>query len=259
MVRQIVVGRLMSLREALHASGQERFTITDLQRLSGVARVEAAHQLAFRLVREGTLSTLARGLYGFPGDHLGSRGLFARWLEARDGHVSHLWALAVHDPRVKPRDRITLTARGQVGWQVLPWTSVTIYRPVARLRVTSTIHEVPRFGRLPVADPEPTLVEALRAPQRFDGIRTAVRFLRRRRSRWDVPELVDLAVQLRHPGVVARLGYLLAEHGLDGSELARLERHVPASMAALDPTGSRLGRSDRRWRLRLNLDLEAVE
>lgn len=117
-------------------------------------------------------------------------------------------------------------------------------------------------GRVPVdvSDPSRTLVDLLDDPTLGGGIRTVADVAEEyfAGSHRDDELLLDYAGRLGNRTVYKRLGYLVETLGVAADELVLACRdRQSAGISTLDPTVGPRGRTLVRWRLRVNVDLDA--
>jgi len=104
-----------------------------------------------------------------------------------------------------------------------------------------------------VTDPEKTIVDCLDRPRHCGGIVEVAKALLGRPI--DARKLIDYSKRINNSGVMRRLGFL--------ADLLELDIDVPMvttrSYLPLDPSMPRLGGTNARWRLRINVDERELE
>ena len=105
-----------------------------------------------------------------------------------------------------------------------------------------------------------TVIDVLDAPEMGGGGRQTLDIMRAywRRAEADPEALLDLAARLGRGSVFKRLGFTAERFGRpDNAWLDRCQDRLSAGIALLDPAGPKRGPIVSRWRLRINLPLDA--
>lgn len=112
--------------------------------------------------------------------------------------------------------------------------------------------------RVAVSDRELTIADALASPAWIGGVRHLADVIRsyRESSDWSADHLLRRLDQVHRGVAYKRLGFLVEAVGIDAPAVVRvcLERRS-AGVVALDPAVSRSGRINKRWGLRVNVEL----
>lgn len=107
-------------------------------------------------------------------------------------------------------------------------------------------------SRIPVTDPERTVLDCFIAPERFGGIGEGLGVLEEHLHRLDVPQLVAYALRHGKGSVVKRLGWALERAGAPQDSLAPLRAYPMKGCRPLDPGLPQRGPCDREWGIREN-------
>jgi predicted transcriptional regulator of viral defense system len=252
---------------AMSGQGRVVFSIEEAQTITGKSYA-ATQQALLRLTRAGWLVKLGAGKYAIVSPSAGedaipeaNRLVIARELVG-DGpyYVSHDSALEVHNMLTRPVTRVILSTPRRLQTRTIlkvPYQFVTT-KPEnmwghAPLWVSSG-------EKVQVSDPERTILDGLARPDLCAGVSEVATGLLIRKDTLDWEKLAGYARRLGSQVVAKRLGYLLEFYDLGTPQvLTSLQELVGPSYALLDPILPADGRFLRRWRLRLNIDVETLK
>lgn len=256
--------RAVRLLTVIHEHRLTIFSIRDLRDFIGL-EPKSARNFAEKLVRSRLVARLERGLFvlapldlGAGREHLGNPYAIARQLAGRDYYVSHVSAMALHG--MAPHRQLVVHATNPY-WARRRTILGTEFRFV-RCKPEHMFGLVERWvgedEKVVVSDLERTIVDGLKQPEYCGGIAQVANGFLIRRADVNMRRLVDYVLRLDVEAVIRRLGFLLEACGVDApEELERLRARVCHGYCLLDPTILPGGRRIARWRLRLNIDLEA--
>jgi len=244
--------REAELLHRIQKSGFVAFRAKDIIRLIGGSRSDAT-KLLRRLLREGVVVRVARGIYALASET--SDPLTIACHAVWPSYVGLRTALVVHGWLSEPIDRIFLLTTARTRLRQI------CGREVVTVRIRDSLF----FGYRPlnhgyVSDPEKTLIDCLLFP-RYVPLLTVWRILCRayRDSRLWL-RLIDYALYVNKPSLNRRLGYLLERAGLASERvLCTLRRRIGRGFVRLDPHRPPAGRYDRRWLLDVNVELPVEE
>jgi predicted transcriptional regulator of viral defense system len=115
--------------------------------------------------------------------------------------------------------------------------------------------------RIPVSDPEHTIVDCLRYPELCGGVRHLIHILREywNSDKRNVSKLAT-AARAAHSGAVwKRLGFLIDHLWPQEQALIKeAQRHLTSGNIKLDPKISRKGKLNYRWRIWANMSVTAA-
>jgi len=103
-----------------------------------------------------------------------------------------------------------------------------------------------------ITDREKTIVDCLDKPQYCGGIIEVAKALKR--GKYDMEKLSEYAKRIGNSGVIRRLGYLAEILGIN----IKLPDVKTRNYLYLDPTMSKNGRKNAKWRLIINLDKKTI-
>ncbi len=107
-------------------------------------------------------------------------------------------------------------------------------------------------SRVPITDPERTLLDGLSRPQYCGDFAEVLHAFEMWRDHLRLDRIIDYARQL-DAAVSKRLGWVLENQGIQTERLERLEEPAIKGYRKLDPTGPRVGPLNRRWMIQENL------
>lgn len=247
------------LLQVLARHGLRWFRAGDAQELATAAGLSAGYvpEALHHLARSGWLLRLRRGLYVLNPELFGEAPLHEFELVqalAEPAAVSHWSALVVHEltDQIPGVVWVTTTSEG------------TAPRVATRVRgVEYRFHRVlpERFfgveeiwfgpSRVPVTDPERTLLDGLTNPGFCGDFPEVMAAFHARGDRLRVERIVDYALQLDR-ATAKRLGWVLEHLGLQSDQLDRLRAVPLAGFCPLDSSGPRRGSCDPTWQVQLN-------
>ena len=109
------------------------------------------------------------------------------------------------------------------------------------------------------SDLEKTLIDCLYKPDYAQGITEVAKALykARRDLKWD--KLLKYVKKFDKQAVIKRLGFLLELFGIDAPILNELNEMRSSSYLVLDSTYPKSGKTQSRWRIQINFDLETIK
>lgn len=256
-------------RRALsHLAALERPTIAVDDLLAMSANRASANLILSRLSRKGWLRRLQRGVYS-------------------------VVPLSSQSPQPVVEDPLALASRLFSPCYISGWTaaqhwdlteqifnSVVVYTAKAQRKsqqsvggVTYLLRRVRRetiFGTsrlwsgtvpIEIADIHRTVIDVLDNPAMGGGGRQVLDIVRNywRKTQADRELLLAMALKLRRGTVFKRLGFTAEQFGHPSAAwLEECARHLSAGISLLDPEGPNRGRIVSRWRLKINLPIEAT-
>ena len=255
------------LLTGLAGQGKMVFSIEDALGLSGKSYANTVQTLR-RLTKAGWLVKLNAGKYAIvplqAGDEAvpaASRLVIARELVgAAPYYVSHDSALEVHNMLTRPVTTVTVTTTRRL-------LNRTVLRVPYRF-VAAKPENLWGYGpewvtadeQVQVSDLERTILDGLARPDLCAGVSEVATGLWVRKEDINWEKLVSYTHRLGKQAVAKRLGYLLELFGLVPAPiLEELHDLVGPSYAPLDPLLPVEGPYLARWRLRINLDPEALK
>jgi predicted transcriptional regulator of viral defense system len=112
--------------------------------------------------------------------------------------------------------------------------------------------------RIPITDPERTLLDLFAQPRLFGGLGEAISVLQEHVVNIDVHRLIDYAVRYGKGSVAKRLGWSLEQVGVNSNLLSPLLEMPTTGYRILDPTKPYSGPCDHRWGIQNNLDAKVA-
>jgi predicted transcriptional regulator of viral defense system len=266
----IHTGPGIELVRLLAAEGDRIFSVRRARELAPAAGLSEGYlrQALHHLARAGWLVRLRKGLYALsatvPGVTPAHEFEIAMAL-VDPAAISHWSALHYHG----------LTEQAPRNVFVLTTTEASVPRrrgaPARRAgdgyRIGDTVYRFVRvkperyFGigkvwvgeaRVPITDPERTLLDGLARPQYCGDFAEVLHAFEARGADLQVDRIVEYALKL-DAAIAKRLGWVLDHLGFDPSKLERLAALPIKGYRTLDPTGPRKGPCNRRWMIQENL------
>jgi predicted transcriptional regulator of viral defense system len=217
--------------------------------LLGLSEVQTS-QLLKRMEAAGLAARVERGIYvllGLSPEHVLSNPLFIGCNLVTPAYVSFWSALHYHGfTEQAPQTTFIATTQRKPGtaFHSLRFQFVTV-QPKSFF---GYLRE--QYAGLPVvvADEEKTFLDCLMLPEYAGGMTEVARALNQAAARLNIETLIEYTRALDSPSLEARLGYLLEYFGkpVEGIQGAK-------GPVNLDPSRSRRGRYNARWRVYVNL------
>jgi predicted transcriptional regulator of viral defense system len=252
------------------------FTVKEAQ--AEAAALELAPQrvraLLSQLAQAGWIERLKRGTYGVTTPILNAtlHPYAVAAALASPVAISHWSAMAHHGftTQIPPMVQASTTAtvvtpemrqgaayrpRGRAAWRALGFEFEFIH--VQEKHFFGFQREwVSQWHRVPITDPERTLLDMFAAPQVFGSLQTGLETLESQLHRLDVERLAAYALRYEVGAVIKRLGWALDTLAAPESAVAPLQIYPLQAYSQLDPTGPPGGSPIKRWQLRNNLEPE---
>lgn len=269
----------MRLIKALASYDRNIFSVEDIQKVSREIDISPAYfwQLLSMLHTSGWLERIHRGVYALSGILSG---------------FTHIHPFSIATQMVKPSAISHWSAMSHYGFtEQIPQIVMAI---TTRKVTTPSMHNPDRseikrkhawkidgvnyeymtvksehyFGieeiwidrntRIPITDRERTLLSAITHPRIFGGMGEVISILSEHIGEVNVNKLVEYAVQYGCDSAAKRLGWSLEKVGVDENIMTPLLNIRVNGLRILDPTLPRSGKSDRRWNILNNLELNKV-
>lgn len=268
------------LLKEMAAHGRFVFSTDDAKEVSAQAGIPQNYvrQVLSQLVKAGWVQRLRRGLYAWGGTLPGGAQIHPFTVATQlvqPSAISHWSALNHHGfteqvPQVviasTPKKVVTPSMRGLLEsgrqgrhfWEIggVRYEYVTVksdyFFGIEDVWIDQT-------SRVPITDPERTLLDLFAQPRLFGGLSEALSILQEHISDIDVHRLVIYAVRYGKGSVAKRLGWSLEQAGVSDDVLALLLEMPTTGYKILDPTRPHRGPCDSRWGIQNNLDARAMQ
>jgi predicted transcriptional regulator of viral defense system len=142
--------------------------------------------------------------------------------------------------------------RGIAAWQVLNIEIEFIH--TKENKFWGFVDEwVSKWHRVPITDPERTLLDLIVRSDLFGGISMAIETINTNLEKIDLPKLVNYALRYDVGSYIKRLGWILETHGVQADILHPLQDYRTQNYYPLNPQGQKQGTPIARWKLYNNL------
>lgn len=142
--------------------------------------------------------------------------------------------------------------RGTAAWQVMDIEIEFIH--VKEDNFWGFSHEwVSRWHRVPITDPERTILDLIIRSDLFGGISMAIETITTHLEKIDLAQLVNYAIRYDAGAYIKRLGWILETSDVNDDVLDPLLTYETQNYHLLDPQGSAQGEPITRWNLYNNL------
>ena len=250
----------------LHERGKTMFSHADVEEITSL-QAKSARNFVASLVQRGVATRLKPGLFilvpfelGHERDYLGCPYVVARALAGgADYYVSHASAMDLHRMVTQPQLVVYTTTTQAIRPRVVLGTEFRFVRCRPEHLFGTGEHWVTKTEKVQVSDLERTIIDALKQSEYCGGFTEVAKGFWMRRDDIEASKLVDYALRLDVGAVIRRLGFLLETFEVDAPrELERLQEHLTATYAILDPLLPDEGKYMARWRLRLNVNPDEI-
>jgi predicted transcriptional regulator of viral defense system len=257
------------------AHGRFVFSTDDVKDISAQICISPGYtrQIMPQLVKAGWVQRLRRGLYAWSGTLPGGTTIHPFVVATQlvqPSAISHWSAMNYHGfteqvPQIvmvsTPKKVVTPSMRKaeELGpkirhcWEIggIRYEYVTV-----KSRYFFGIEEiwVDQTFRVPITDPERTLLDLFAQPRLFGGLGEALTVLQEHIANVNVHQLVSYAVHYGKGSVAKRLGWSLEQVGVSSDVLISLLEMPTTGYKILDPTKPHRGPCDNRWSIQNNLD-----
>jgi len=142
--------------------------------------------------------------------------------------------------------------RGTAAWQVM---DIEIeYVHVKENKFWGFTYEwVSKWHRVPITDPERTLLDLIVRSDLFGGISMAIETINATLEKINLPRLVNYAIRYDVGSYIKRLGWILEINDVQEDILHPLQAYRTQNYYRLNPQGRKLGAPISRWKLYNNL------
>ncbi len=251
---------------SLFSLGQRTVTVEGAASILGIERTTAAKRLAAWAER-GWLRRVRRGVYlAVPVDAADPAG----WTED-PWYLADLvwspcyvtgWSAANHWSLTDQVFRSTIVATSQRVRQpeaVLAGSPFLVHHVPADRMEWGLRAEWRHDRRVRVAEPARAVGEMLDVPRLGGGMRQVAEILRAFLDESDPDDaLVETLARLDNGAAFKRLGFLVEALGIDvPGVVSACEGHVTSGVSPLDPDGAAGGTTSARWKLRINVEVDA--
>jgi len=251
------------LLSALSAEGKNIFTTDDASAVLKKGKTEIRNILA-RLSGKSWIDRLERGKYLIVPLEAGPERM---WSEDAFIMASHLinpyaisywsalsfWNLTEQLPRtvfVSSTSRKSTNQKEVIG---IPYRFVTLspekFFGIKKVWISST--------KVNITDPEKTIIDCLDHPEYCGGITEGAKGLATgiESGEVDLKKVTDYALRINNKTVFKRLGYLCEIFGIETKKSLIWSENISGGYSILDPTAPDRGSYIRRWKLKLNVDV----
>ena len=267
MVNKTLGSTSARLLTALAENNQPVFSIAEAQEILDNG-YDATLKALRRLTRAGWLVRLTAGRYAIVPLSSGEEATpqVNRYVVAREllgetsYYISHESAMDVHNMLTRPVTTVIVTTpRRLAGREILGVPYRFVYAPPSALWGCEPVWVTP-YEQVTVSDLERTILDGLARSDLCAGVSQVATGLWLRQDDFDWDRMAQYAHKLGRRAIAKRLGYLLELYDLGTPSLIdSLQEMVTASYARLDSLLPAGGPYLARWRLRLNLEPEALQ
>ncbi|MBK6902269.1 MAG: transcriptional regulator [Saprospirales bacterium] len=222
---------------------------------------KAVRELVRNMVNRGLLLRIKDGLFHVIPYEADSDLYFPNWhqvaqhlAEGRAYYIAYFSALQVHGLTTQPSMREQVV----VDQQVKP-SNIRVRDVAFQFIYHNERHFfgyqptwIDDFHKVPVSDPEKTIIDCLYEPVYAGGIQEIAKALFKARNDLDIQKLSDYLDRFGAQSVRKRLGFLLDGFGILPAFAERLQKTLSPSFIPLDPSLPREGKYRSKWRVLAN-------
>jgi predicted transcriptional regulator of viral defense system len=107
-----------------------------------------------------------------------------------------------------------------------------------------------------VTDREKTIIDGLDLPQHVGGVSEIAKALKGFWKDLNEEKLRDYAERIGNSAIAKRLGFIMERLSLGNCEALRAAIPLASGFSSLDPTMPKRGKHNRRWGLRVNMEIQ---
>lgn len=250
----------------LHERARTLFSHADVEEITGL-QPKSARNLVASLVQRGVATRLKPGLFilvpfelGREREYFGNPHVVARELAGgTDYYISHASAMDIHQMVTQPQLVMYTTSPQAIRPRIVLGTEFRFVRCKPGHLFGLTDHWATKTEKVQVSDLERTVIDGLKHSEHCGGFSEVAKGFWMRREDMTPGKLVDYALRLGVGAVIRRLGFLLETFEVGAPrDLERLQEHLTASYAILDPLLPAEGKFLARWRIKLNVDPDEI-
>ena len=253
--------------DALHDASQTTFTLTDIQKITGL-RPAGASSLIRKAVQRGLVTRLKRGVFmiipaelGSTVDYAGNPYLVASRLVGNAPYfLSYASAMEIHRMVTQPQFIIFASSTKRVPNRTVKGTEFRFVLIKPDHFWGTAKHWVTKQECVNISDLERTVIDGLHHPEYCGGVTEVAKGLWMRQQDIKAAKLVEYALRLKVGAVIRRLGFLLDLYRIGSEEdVTQLQNVLTATYVPLDPVLPKEGKHLRRWRLQVNISRDELE
>lgn len=250
----------------LHERGKSLFSHADVVEITGLGP-KSARNFTASLVHRGVVTRLKPGLFilvpfelGREREYLGNPYVVARELAgSADYFISHASAMELNQMVTQPQLKVYTTTTRAIRPRFVLNTEFYFVRCKLEHLFGVVEQWVTKSEKVRVTDLERTIIDGLKQSEYCGGFTEVAKGFWMRRGDMNIRRLVDYALRLGVGAVIRRLGFLLETFDAGSpEEIERLQEHLTATYAILDPLLPNEGKFQARWRIKLNVDPEEI-
>lgn len=255
-----------NLLTGLHELGRMIFSLSDVEKVTGLSRKSARNFVA-KVVSRGLATRLKPGLFilvpfelGREREYAGNPYVVAREIAGgKEYYLSYASAMDLHGMITQPRLVVYTSTTKPIRPHTILGTEFRFVRCKPQHLFGLIDHWVDKTEKVRVSDLERTVIDGLKHPEYCGGFSEVAKGFWMRRDDFQPKLLVDYALQLGVGAVIRRLGFLLEVCEVQApDEIARLRSKLTATYHVLDPVLPHGGKFFSRWRLRLNVSPDEI-
>jgi len=265
----------MALLNRLVEAGGPLFTMAEAQAVAPTLGLSAQRlrNVLSQLAEAGWIERLKRGAYAVRAPLFGAEihPFAVAALLVTPCAISHWSALAHHGlttqipPMVQAatpaavvtpemRQETAYRPRGRAAWRALGLEFEFIHVQTRHFFGFQEVW-VSRWHRVPLTDPERTVLDLFAMPQIFGTLQLGLETLEAHLPRLDVDKLTAYALRYAVGAVIKRLGWALETLGASAESVAPLRDYSLRAYSQLDPTAPPGGSAITGWQLYNNLEV----
>ncbi|MEN9611749.1 MAG: hypothetical protein RLZZ628_2563 [Bacteroidota bacterium] len=254
----------------LHEKDSTFFTIQDAAHLLQDKKVASTRRLLADMVRRGLLMRLRDGLYHIIPYESDSYNYFPNWhvaahylTGATPYYIGYYSAMVLHDLTTQPSftEQIVVSKPIQPTQQVSKGVSFQFiwHNPQHFFGITQKWVE--NNHKISCSDLEKTLLDGAFKPHYVCGVVELGKALYKTKHILNETVFLEYVKRFESDASIRRLGFLMEALGILPQIVSELHQKLPktATYVALDTGLPKIGRSNSRWGIVLNVDLETIQ
>ena len=227
----------------LKEKGRQFFTVEDFASMFHITPNYAA-QVVLRLKRGGEIVEVEKGKYVLSG--MEEDPFVIGCFSVDPSYISFKTALYIHGLIDKYEEEEVYVAtpkrKSPFSFRHFIFRYITL-KPYRFFGFSSIIKD---DRNIRVAFPEKAIIDAVEEPRYGPDFEDLIRILFESEDRISISRLIKYAIKMQDKSLIARLGYILEEAGID---MDIPEDYLPKDYIKLIPSGERRGKWITRWKI----------
>lgn len=265
---KVITNNASKLLKHLSDSKKQFFTSQDVKEFMSKTSNAYVKEFLEDLVHRQLIMRLQRGLYTVVPYDVAATDYFPDWnvvashlVGDAEYYIGYYSAMQLHSLTTQP----SYTVQVVVNKRMIPAT-----KKIHNAKFQFIYHEAPSFFGIKkmwpdnftwvyCSDLEKTMIDCLYKPQYAMGITEVAKALYKVKDKINFEKLLKYFKQYNKQVAVKRLGFLLDLYEIKAPIIPQLQEMITASYVSLDPSYPKEGKSNSRWHVLINFDIDTIK